>query len=335
MPDSGATAQGMRALVRSRYGGPEVLGIGSAPVPTPAAGELLIEVEAVALNAGDLFQLTGLPRIARTAFGIGRPKRAGIGRAVAGRVVAIGGGGEGIDGFAVGDAVFGETGGDGIAEFVVGKAAKFVRRPAGLGATDAATLPVSGTTALHAIREARLSPGSRVLISGASGGVGSFAVQLAHHAGAHVTAVCSSAKADFVTSLGADDALAHEAVDPTRLPDRYDAIIDLAGAHPVSAYRRILERDGRYVLSTGAGGSVLGPLPRMAATAIMNPFASQHLGSIADSSDAADLAALGELVASGAIRPAVDRVYAFEDAVDAFRGFAAGRVRGKVVVALA
>ena len=331
MPDTAAVTQTMRALVRSRYGGPEVLSIGGLPVPAPGPGELLIEAEAVALNAGDLFQLTGLPRIARTAFGVGRPKQPGLGRAVAGRVAAVG---VGVDGFTAGDRVFGETGGGGIAQFVVGRAAKFVPRPGGLSATDAATLPVSGTTAMHAIREAKLFPGSRVLISGASGGVGSFAVQLAHHAGAQVAAVCSTAKADFVTSLGADRVLGHETTDPTRLPDRYDAVIDLAGAHPMSAYLRILERDGRYVLSTGAGGPVLGPLPRMAAAALTNPFASQHLGSIADSSDPADLAALAELVASGAIRPAVDRVYAFEDAVDAFRAFAAGRVRGKVVVAL-
>lgn len=305
--------------------------MGELPVPAPAPGELLIEVEVVAVNAGDLFQLTGLPRIARTAFGIGKPKQAGLGRAVAGRVAALG---AGVDRFAVGDAVFGETGGGGIAQFAIGRAAKFVPRPVEVGATDAATLPVSGTTAMHAVREARLSPGSRVLISGASGGVGSFAVQLAHHAGAKVTAVCRGSKVDFVRSLGADRVLDHERVDPTALPDRYDAIIDLAGAHPVAAYARILERDGRYVLSTGAGGSVLGPLPRIAATALRNPFASQHLGSIADSSDPADLVALADLVASGVIRPAVDRVYAFDDAAGALRDFAAGRVRGKLVVAV-
>lgn len=317
--------------MRSRYGGPEVLSIGEAPVPAPGPGEVLIEVEAVALNAGDLFQLTGLPRIARTAFGIGRPKQAGLGRAVAGRVTALG---AGVERFAVGDAVFGETTGGGIARFVVGKAVKFVPRPGGLGATDAATLPVSGTTAIHAIREAKLNPGSRVLISGAAGGVGSFAVQLARHAGAQVAAVCRASKADFVRTLGADRVIDQQTVDPTQLPDRYDAVIDLAGAHPVSTYLRILERDGRYVLSTGAGGSVLGPLPRMAAAALTNSFASQHLGSFADSSDPADLATLAELTAQGAIRPAVDRVYAFEDAADAFRDFAAGRVRGKLVIAV-
>lgn len=322
----------MRALVHSRYGGPEVLSLGELPVPTPAAGELLIEVEAVALNAGDLFQLTGLPRMARTAFGIGRPRQPGLGRAVAGRVAAIG---AGVDGFVVGDAVFGETAGVGIARFAIGAAAKFVARPDALTATDAATLPVSGTTARHAVREARIASGHRVLISGASGGVGSFAVQLAHHAGAEVTAVCSARKADFVRSLGAVQVLDHATVDATALPERYDAVIDLAGAHPVSAYRRILERDGRFVLSTGAGGSVLGPLPRMAATALMNPFVSPHLGSIADASDPADLTALTDLVVAGTIHPAVDRVYAFDDAVDAFRDFAAGRVRGKLVVAVA
>lgn len=322
----------MRALVRSRYGGPEVLSIGELPVPVPGTGELLIEVEAVAVNAGDLFQLTGLPRIARTAFGVGHPKQPGLGRAVAGRVAALG---TGVEGFAIGDPVFGETGGEGIAQFAIGKAAKFVPRPAALSAAHAATLPVSGTTALHAVREARLSPGSRVLISGASGGVGSFAVQLARHAGAQVTGVCRASKADFVRTLGADRVIDHSTVDPTALPDRYDAIIDLAGAHPVSAYLRILERGGRFVLSTGAGGSVLGPLPRMAAAAFMNPFVAPHLGSIADSSDTTDLATLAELTVAGSIRPAVDRVYAFEDAVGAFRDFAAGRVRGKVVVAVA
>ncbi len=331
MSETGAIVQTMRALVRSRYGGPEVLSIGERSVPEPRAGELLIRVEAVGINAGDLFQLTGLPRIARVAFGIGHPRQPGLGRAVAGRVAAVG---SDVDGFVIGDAVFGETGGDGLAQYAIARAAKFVRRPDALGAADAATLPVSGTTAMHAVRAARLSPGDRVLISGASGGVGSFAVQLARHAGAEVTAVCRASKADFVRSLGASTVIDHATVDPTTQPEHYDAIIDLAGAHPASAYRRILERDGRFVLSTGAGGSVLGPLPRIASTALADPFVPQRLGSIADTSDPADLTALADLVARGDIRPAIDRIYAFEEAVDALRDFASGRVRGKVVVAL-
>ncbi|GAA4372006.1 NAD(P)-dependent alcohol dehydrogenase [Agromyces bauzanensis] len=319
----------MKAIVQHRYGGPEVLALAEVAAPVPAGGEVLIRVRAVGVSAGDDFVMRGEPRAVRLAFGLRRPKQPTIGRDVAGEVAAIG---AGVTRFRIGDPVYAESDQGGYAEFVAVHEDFVAVRPATVDAVHAAAVPVSGTTALQGLRLARVTPGHHVLVNGASGGVGGFAVQLAKAMGAEVTGVCRGSKAEHVRAIGADHVIDHTTEDFTADGPRYDVIIDLVADHPLGRLRRALAPGGTLVLSSGKGGKVFGPMGRMLRASVLSPFVSQRLRSLAARRNGDDLAELARRIDAGEVRPVVDEVFPLERAADALTRFESGTVRGKLVL---
>ncbi|WP_022894745.1 NAD(P)-dependent alcohol dehydrogenase [Agromyces subbeticus] len=322
----------MRAIVQHRYGGPEVLALAELDRPQPAGDEVLIRVEAVAVSMGDVLLMRGEPRAVRLAFGLRRPKRPTIGRDVAGEVVAVG---PGSPRFRVGDAVYAESDQGGFAEFVAVPERFVAARPASIDAVHAAAVVVSGTTALQGLRLAGVSRGQHVLVNGASGGVGGFAVQLAKTMGAEVTGVCRGSKAEHVLAIGADHVIDYTRDDFTANTGRYDVVFDLVADHPLHRVRRSLTRRGTLLLSSGRGGAVLGPMGRMAAASVISPFVPQRLRPLAASRNGDDLAELARRIDAGEVRPVVDEVFPLERAADAVARLESGGVRGKVVIQVA
>lgn len=321
----------MRAIVQRRYGGPQVLGLADVDAPEPAADEVLIRVDAVAVSAGDVYLMHGEPSMVRLAFGLSRPKRPVLGRDVAGEVAAVG---SAVTRFRVGDPVYAESDQGGWAELVAVPERFVARRPASVDAVHAATVPVSGTTALQGLRLAGVQAGRHVLVTGASGGVGGFAVQLAKAMGAEVTGVCRAEKADHVRAIGADHVIDHTTEDFTAHAGRYDVVFDMVADRSLRRIRRSLTRRGTLVLSSGRGGRVVGPLRRIAAASVMSPFVPQHLRTLAAKRDGDDLAELTRRIDAGEVRPVVDTVFPLERAGDAVARFEAGDVRGKLVLAV-
>ncbi|MCD2442840.1 NAD(P)-dependent alcohol dehydrogenase [Agromyces sp. SYSU K20354] len=319
----------MRAVVQHRYGGPEVLDLAEVDAPTPAADDVLIRVQAVAVSAGDALIMRGEPRAVRLAFGMRHPKRPTIGRDVAGIVEAVG---PAVTRFEVGDAVYAESDQGGYAELVAVAEGFVARRPANVDAIHAAAVPVSGTTALQGWRLADVGPGRHVLVNGASGGVGGFAVQLAKAMGAEVTGVCRGAKAEHVRAIGADHVIDHTREDFTDTTDRYDAIFDLVADHSLGDLRRALTPRGTLVLSSGKGGAVFGPIGRIIRASLMDPFVSQRLRPLAARRSGDDLAELTRLIEAGEVNPVVDRTYPLAQAAQALADFESGTVRGKLVL---
>lgn len=321
----------MRAVVQHRYGGPDVLALAEVDAPVPAAREVLIRVDAVAVSAGDVFLMHGEPRMVRLVFGFSRPKRPVLGRDVAGEVVAVG---SAVTRFRVGDPVFAESDQGGWAELVTVPERFVARRPSSVDAVHAAAVPVSGTTALQGLRLAGVRAGRHVLVTGASGGVGGFAVQLAKAMGAEVTGVCRAEKADHVRALGADHVIDHTTEDFTAREGRYDVVFDMVADHSLGRTRRALRRGGTLVLSSGRGGRVVGPLWRIAAASVMSPFVPQHLRTLAAKRNGDDLAELARRIDAGEVRPVVDTVFPLDRAAEAVARFEAGDVRGKLVLAV-
>lgn len=324
----------MRAVALDRYGPPERLALRRLPVPKIGPRDVLVRVHAAALHPGDVFVARGRPYMLRLAFGLRRPGLGVPGRDLAGTVVAVG---ARVDDLAPGDEVFGWTGRGSLAEFVAAPARNLARRPVGASMAQAAALATSGLTALQACRDvARIRPGQRVLVVGASGGVGHLAVQIAKSLCAHVTAVCSAANLDFVRALGADRAVDYAVEDVTRGDDRYDVILDNVEARPLAAMRRILAPGGTLIPNDGSGGGpLLGPLPRILATRLRDPFTRQRLRPFLSLERHAELVALADLVEAGSLMPVVGRTFALEDAAAALAQVATGHTRGKVVVAVA
>lgn len=319
----------MTAWSQSDYGGPDVVVQTELPVPRPGAGEVLLRVDVCALNAGDVRLMRGDPRIVRLAFGVRRPKHAVRGMDVAGRIVAVG---EGVDPTRIGaDVVVELPGGGGLAPYAVAPADRVVRRPASVSPDDAACLPIAAGTAEQALRLGAVEAGQRVLIVGASGGVGTFAVQLAALRGADVHALCGAAARPLVEGLGATRTWDYRAAGIDMLPDEYDAIIDIAGTTPLRALRRRLVPGGVLVMVAGTGGPVLGPLPRMLRAAVLS-IGSRSLRPLAAKAEPETLAMLLEHVASGSIRAVIEQRHPRSDAGVALRRQDSGRVVGKVVV---
>ncbi|HEY9365375.1 MAG TPA: NAD(P)-dependent alcohol dehydrogenase [Agromyces sp.] len=321
----------MRAIVQHRYGGPEQLALAEVEAPAPAAGEVLIRVAAVAISMGDVLLMRGEPRAVRLAFGLRRPKRPIIGRDVAGEVVAVG---DAVTRFAIGDAVFAESDQGGFAEFVAVPERFVAVRPTSVDAVHAAAVVVSGTTALQGLRLAGVGPGQHLLVNGASGGVGGYAVQLAKGRGAEVTGVCRGAKAEHVRAIGADHVIDYTAEDFTASAGRYDVVFDLVADHPLGRVRRSLTPRGMLVLSSGRGGTVFGPMRRMAAASVVSPFVSQRLRALAAVRSGDDLTELARRIDAGEMRPVVDRVFPLEQAAAAVAMLESGEVRGKVVISV-
>ena len=317
----------MKAAVYREYGPPDVLRFEEVEVPAIADDQVLVRVRAAGVDPGVWFFLTGEPRMLRAAAGFSRPKNPVLGRALAGRVAAVG---AKVTRFRPGDEVWGEIPGGAYAEYAAAPEKLLAAKPAGLSFEEAACLPLSGTTALQCLRNAgRLQPGMHVLINGAAGGIGTLAVQIAKALGARVTAVCSADSADLVRSLGADHVIDYASADFTDAGPRYDVVVDLVGNHTMAQCRRVLAPGGRLVLSAGP------PAPsvrRTIAGFLSYPFLRRKIVPCVAGPDVADLDRLGELVGSGALRPVMDRTYPLAQAADALRHQGAGHARGKTVI---
>jgi len=329
----------MRAAVYRRYGSPEaVVAIEEVAAPVPGDGEVLIRIHAAAVNPLDSHFIAGRPAIARLAFGLFRPRRTRPGADAAGIVVAAG---AGVTRFRPGDAVFGACPGA-FAELGCAPERALAAKPEELSFEQAAALPVAGLTALQGLRDhGRLAPGQSVLITGAAGGIGSFAVQIAKARGAEVTAVCSARSLDFVRALGADRAIDREKEDFTRSGARWDLIFDLVQSRGFGACRRVLAADGILVAGgvLSVGPPRLGPMLRWAGRLLFgllrSRFGRRKLRTFVAKLNADDLAELAGLVAGGKVTPAIDRRYRLEQAGAAIRYVQQGRARGKVIIAIA
>jgi NADPH:quinone reductase-like Zn-dependent oxidoreductase len=313
----------MKAMVRERFGPPEVLEMREVEQPRIGADDVLVRVHASTVSIGDWFWLTGTPRIMRPVSGLLRPRDPILGRDVAGTVEAIG---ANVTDLAVGDEVFGEVPNGAHAEFVAAPAKLLTVRPANLTFEEAAAAPLAGVTALQGLRDAGgVRDGSRVLVNGASGAVGTFAVQIAKALGATVTGVASTRNLELVRSLGADHVIDYTTTDFTAGTKRYDVIFDLAGSHGIGDCRRVLAPGGTYVAST----SKLGVLLRASLRA---PFSGGRVKVFAAKGSRSDLEHLRNLIEAGKVRPVIDGRYPLERTADAFRAQGAGHAQGRKVI---
>ncbi len=328
-----ATIVTMTAIVHDEYGSaPEnVLRLGTVARPAIGPDEVLVRVRAASVDRGTWHIMAGLPYPIRLAgFGLRRPRPLNPGRSLAGTVEAVG---ADVTGFRPGDEVYG-TGEGTFAEYAVARPGRLTGKPANLSYEQAAAVPVSGVTALQAVRDqARIEPGQRVLIIGASGGVGTFMVQLAKAYGAHVTAACSTGKVDLVRALGADRVIDYTREEVADGAHRYDVILDIGGNRRLSYLRRALTPDGRLVIVGGeTDGRLLGGTDRQLRAQLLSPFVSQKLGTFVATENAKDFAALRELIEAGTVTPAIDRVYPLDQTAAAVRHLLDGQARGKIVI---
>ena len=316
----------MRAVVQDRYGDSEVLRLSDVDVPEPGDGKVRVAVRAAGVNMADWHLMTGRPALVRLVLGFRAPKNPIRGQDVAGVIDAVG---PGVTALAVGDEVFGEASGS-FAEFVVTRADQLVRKPANVSFEQAAAIPMGGYTALQALRVAGDVDGLKVVVTGAGGGVGSALVQLAHARGAHVTAVCSSGKADFVRSLGADDVVDYEATDITVGEPRFDVVFDFAGGRRIAHWRRVVIPRGLLVLGGDEeGGAILGPLGRSFTGIVPRGI---RVTTLMANTTRDDLEELGRLVTDGTLKATVARSYPLVDAATAIDDLRAARYPGKLVI---
>jgi NADPH:quinone reductase-like Zn-dependent oxidoreductase len=321
----------VKAIIHDRYGPVETLEWRDVSAPAIGATDVLVRVRAAGLHIGDAFAVRGHPFVVRASTGIRKPRYGVPGFDVAGVVEAVG---EAVTRFRVGDEVVG-CGEGTCAELVRAPERDLVPKPSGLSFEEAAAIPTSGLAALHGIRAGRLRPGHRVLIIGASGGVGTFAIQIAKAQGAaSVTAVCSGRNADLVRSIGADEVVDYTTTDFTRTDARYDVIFDCIENRGFGAVRRLLAPGGTLVLNSGTGAGGLGLILRLVRPLVVAPFVRQRIVRYLSNPNQADLAALMALVEDGSLRPVIDRAYPMPEAPAALRHIEGGHARGKVVVAV-
>ena len=314
----------MKAILYERYGPPDVLALREVDEPTLGASDVLVRVRAASVNAGDWHLLTATWFAVRVYQGLLRPRRRVLGHDLSGTVEAVG---SEVTRFRPGDEVFGSSDDAGtFAELVRVKEARLVHKPADLTHEQAAAVPTSAITALQGLRDkGRIQPGHKVLVNGASGGVGTFAVQIARSFGAEVTGVCSAAKVDLVRSLGADPVIDYRERDFTRGDERYDLVLDNVGNRPLADCRRVLRPAGTYVAVSGAPSRSL--WIALAGGKRMVSFIAQ--------TRVADLEILVGLLESGAVEPVLDRRYPLDQVPEALRRFGQGSARGKIVVSVA
>jgi NADPH:quinone reductase-like Zn-dependent oxidoreductase len=326
-PAAGST---MQAIVQDTYGSADVLRLARIGPPEIAAGEVLLRVHAAGVDRGAWHLMTGKPYLLRLAFGFGKPKNSVRGREVAGTVVAVG---PAVSRFSPGDEVYGIGRGT-FAEYAAAREDKLARKPANATFEQAAVAPVSALTALQALTDVgRVKRGDKVLVIGASGGVGSHAVQLAKALGADVTGVCSTAKLDLVRSLGADHAIDYTSEDFADGVHRYDLILDIAGNPAPARLRRALAPTGTAVLIGGEeGGSLTGGMGRQVRARVLSLFVRQRLTTVMCKERSADLERLAEYIEAGELTPSVDRTYPLDEVPQAMRHLAAGKARGKIAI---
>lgn len=324
----------MNAIVRHTYGSPDVLELTTVATPTPSDDEVLIKVQAASVNAADWRMLRADPFLARLDVGLIKPRNKILGFDVAGRVEAAG---RAVTQFRPGDDVFGnlyDLRGGAFAEYVAAPARLLVRKPANLTFEQAAAVPMAGVTALRGLRHyGRVKPGDQVLINGASGGVGSFAVQIAKALGAEVTAVVSPRNLELARSLGADHVIDYTREDPLAGAEgRYDVILAVNGYQPIAAYRRALRPGGAYVM---AGGTAAQFFQAMFLGPWMSKSSGLRLVMLETKPSTEDLAFVAELMEAGKVVPVIDRCYPLEEVPQAIRHLEAGHARGKVVIGVA
>jgi NADPH:quinone reductase-like Zn-dependent oxidoreductase len=320
----------MKAIVRETYGSPDVLHLDEVPLPMLGDGDVLVRVHAASANAGDWHLLRGTPLPFRLVAGLRTPKFKIIGTDVAGHVEAIG---RNVTQFRPGDEVFGELSRCGFgayAEFAAAPEKALALKPANLSFEEAATLPTAGCTALQGLRKGRIQRAQRVLINGASGGVGTFAVQIAKTLETDVTAVCSTRHVDAVRSIGADHVLDYSKDDFATLGQRYDVILSANGDRSIWDYRRVLSADGSYVMTGGSNRQLTDAL-------LFGPLLSighQKMGNLLVKPNQADLLVLKELCDTGGLKPVIDRRFPLSDVASAVRYVEDGHARGKVVITM-
>jgi NADPH:quinone reductase-like Zn-dependent oxidoreductase len=320
----------MQAILQDRYGPAEVLQLGCVQRPVPRDDEVLVRVHAAGVDPGVWHLMTGLPYPIRLGYGLGKPKTRVRGQDVAGRVEAVG---AKVTRFRPGDELFG-TGKGSFAEYVCVREDRAAHKPANLSFEQAAAVPISAQTALQGLRDAgRVRAGQRVLVIGAAGGVGSFAVQLAKAFGAEVTGVCSTTKTELVRSIGADEVIDYTREDFADQGRRWDLILDTAGNRPLSQLRRALTARGTLVIIGGEGGGRwLGGLDRGLRAVLASPFVRQRLRVPIAKDRAEDLEVLRDLIEAGKVTPVIGRTYPLPEAPEAIRQLEQGHARGKLVV---
>jgi NADPH:quinone reductase-like Zn-dependent oxidoreductase len=323
----------MKAIVHDVYGPADVLELREIGTPPIGDDEVLVEVRAAGVDPGVWIFMTGRPVAVRVASGLRRPRVAVLGRAVAGVVVAVG---AGVTRVSAGEHVYGTCGSGSFAQYATARQDRLARMPANLTFEQAAAVPISAVTALQSVRDAGLRSGQRVLITGAGGGIGSFAVQLGKAHGASVTAVCGPAKAELVRSLGADDVIDYTRDEIDRGGAQYDAIIDIAGNRPLSLLRRATVPGGTIALVGGghAEGWLLGGFQRQLAAPLLSLFGGRRVCGVTGRERHQDLDELAALIERGSLTPVVGRTYALADAAEAMRHLAGGHPTGKIIIAV-
>jgi len=324
----------MKAIVQDRYGSPDVLALRDVDKPIPAENEVLVRIHAASVNARDWHVMRGDPYVARPSFGFGRPKVKIRGTDFAGRVEAVG---SDVQRFRPGDEVFGEADGA-FAEYLCAPDGVVEAKPANLTFELAAAVPLAGNTALIGLRDvARVQPAQQVLVNGASGGVGTFAVQIAKSLGAEVTGVCSTRNVELIRSLGADHVIDYTVEDFARSGRRYDVVLDLVGNRSLTDFRRALTPAGTLVLSGGgvsSGGSMFGPMGLFLRSQLLSRFVRHRLLTLPSKPSKENLAALRELVESGKLMPVIDRTFPLSEAPEAIRYLEVEHARAKVVITM-
>jgi len=329
----------MKAVVYTNYGSPDVLEIRDVKKPVPNDDQVLVKVRAVSLNPLDWHYMEGTPYIMRAmGTGLRKPKSPRLGVDLAGQVEAVGKNPAAAGQFKPGDEVFGTGGGAAFAEYVCARKIRLVLKPANITFEQAAAVPIAALTALQALRDkGHVQPGQQVLINGASGGVGTFAVQIAKSFGADVTGVCSTRNLDMVRSLGADHVIDYTKEDFSTGEQRYDLILDNVGTQPLSGFRRALKPKGICVMIGGGGpndGGLIGPLARPVKALLLSPFISQKMGMMMAEIRQEDLTAMRDLMETGKVTPVVDKTYPLSQVREAMKYLEAGHARGKVILTM-
>src|SRR5712691_8565931 len=323
----------MKAIVCHNYGPPDVVKLEDIEKPTAADDEVLIKVRAASVNPVDRLY-RGRPYLVRIKIGLSKPKDTRLGRDVSGVVEAVG---TNVTQFKPGDEVFGTCSGA-LAEYACASESAFVMKPDNVTFEQAASVPIAGLTALQGLRDkGQLQPGQKVLINGAAGGVGTFAVQIAKSFDAEVTGVCSTRNVDMVRSVGADHVIDYTQEDFTKKEQRYDLILDCIANHSLSAFRRVLSPKGNYIMvgAADAGGRwIIGLLARLVKALVMSWFVSQKLVMVGAKANKEDLAILHDLMQAGKVTPVIDRRHSLSEVSEALRYLEAGHARGKVVITL-
>ncbi|GIK65596.1 MAG: NADPH:quinone reductase [Chloroflexota bacterium] len=322
----------MKAMVYTQYGPPDVLQLKEVEKPTPQANEVLIKIHAASVNAADWHVLKADPFIARFDAGLFKPKFPILGADIAGVVESIG---TGVTQFKPGDEVYADLshcGWGGFAEYVAVPENVLALKPTNLSFPEAASVPMAALTALQGLRDkGQIRAGQKVLINGASGGVGTFAVQIAKSFGTHVTAVCSTSKMDMVRSIGADDVIDYTKEDFTRNGQQYDLILAANGYHSLFAYKRALAPNGIYVMT---GGTLSQIFQAMLLGSLVSKFGPKKMYGVLARPDPNDLAYMKDLIEAGKVTPVIDRCYPLAETAEAIRYVDAGHARGKVVITM-